>query len=1035
MIDHPASQVWKMAVLVFLAILLLPHGKVKAASDPDRAQRLQEYEVASQPIIQKFYRYQAEKPLRKLVVPLQELAQLGRSLNLPEKECKAYNNVALCYQMVGQADSALYWIGQAEDLHPAVPAEAEAVITQTLKVKGDILIEQRQIREALRCYDGVRAREPDPLLLSEIMSLTGSAHRMLGDYAQAAQWGDSAIRTAPRSSSSGDLNNLASIIFMHSKVYWELGDYAQQIDLLDSSLRTFRQVPPSDRNWEKVADIHNDLGLTYGIVGDAEREREEFKKCLGVIRGMTGEESAGAATVLYNLGLACARQGKEEDTLWVHQAVNYLDSALAIWSRNPENHPYQIAKVYGNLSLLAGRRHQLQDQYRYADTALVMLRELFGDHHPQVALAWTRMAKSRTGKEKDLLVLQDLQEAIRADQVAGGERDLRGDPVKGSVIDLQRMLKILEEKANTLVSMDRDQGKLTWTDAAFHTTLCAIGIVEEIRESHAAPPRTTGEDGKPFDFMTSAAKVYERGMALAWKMFRRTGDQWYFGKALEISEKSKAVSLLRDLSGGQIRDLRGVPEEVLLELTELNREVLEKEGEQRRVDHRISIRRERGKDIHQLQQESTRLRQEVYRFREQFLHIREQVDRNYPQAHLLRIGEGIPRVGEIRDRYTISDRDAVLEYFYGSDQVYVLGISREKVVFRQVGKVEELEEKIDSVLAMIRVPGENPRFAPLASDLGRKLVLDPIQELGLKQKGRLVIVPDGKLDQLPFGALVRSDNCRMESGCDYLARDLVFSYAYRLRIRPRTNQPPPEDLPMYLAYLNLYQGPKNELGNLRAFRQSMKLGADLWQGPVYEIDYSSQIQVLDRPTSKALPRIVYFMSHGIRMPNPWDSYLALGSPRDSSEEERISVYDLMTTPLPVELLILPACFAGDHQEGGSYGPLSLASASQAAGVRSLVTSLWDTDVSRADGMLSDFLQAIADGRPRSEALALAQTHYLSRPVNEHPYYWANLVLIGDPYPIPSPSSPQLPLYTLIGTLLFAGLLKAISRLGTPFPKN
>jgi CHAT domain-containing protein len=102
------------------------------------------------------------------------------------------------------------------------------------------------------------------------------------------------------------------------------------------------------------------------------------------------------------------------------------------------------------------------------------------------------------------------------------------------------------------------------------------------------------------------------------------------------------------------------------------------------------------------------------------------------------------------------------------------------------------------------------------------------------------------------------------------------------------------------------------------------------------------------------------------------------------------------------LIVLSACEAGRGKLNRGEGVMSLARAFAYAGCPSVITTLWNAQ-DRSTAFLSERLhEHIKAGEPLDIALQNARIDYFNAPIGkelDHPYYWANFVLIGNYQPI------------------------------------
>jgi CHAT domain-containing protein len=94
----------------------------------------------------------------------------------------------------------------------------------------------------------------------------------------------------------------------------------------------------------------------------------------------------------------------------------------------------------------------------------------------------------------------------------------------------------------------------------------------------------------------------------------------------------------------------------------------------------------------------------------------------------------------------------------------------------------------------------------------------------------------------------------------------------------------------------------------------------------------------------------------------------------------------------IELLVLSAC---QTAAGDDRAALGLAGLAVKAGARSALASLWFVSDRASAQLVGAFYAALAQGKGKAEALAIAQRSLIADPLLSHPAYWAPFLLIGN----------------------------------------
>ena len=243
----------------------------------------------------------------------------------------------------------------------------------------------------------------------------------------------------------------------------------------------------------------------------------------------------------------------------------------------------------------------------------------------------------------------------------------------------------------------------------------------------------------------------------------------------------------------------------------------------------------------------------------------------------------------------------------------------------------------------------------------------------------LVIVPDGPLHGVPFGALVAADN-------RYLIEHQALATAPALRLLPARLAPPGEASAVKLLALGdpLDGGPEfPRLGHagreLQSLRERFGQSATVFSGP------QAQPAAYLRAPLESFD-IIHFAAHGaVNSVSTLDSTIVL-SPSGSGN--RLSVREVLEHPIAAQVVTVSSCrsagdkaFAGEGLVGFAWGFLG-------AGARTVVAGLWDVGDDSTPELMDAFYSRLAAGVPAIPALREAQLAMIASQQWRTPYFWA-----------------------------------------------
>jgi CHAT domain-containing protein len=291
--------------------------------------------------------------------------------------------------------------------------------------------------------------------------------------------------------------------------------------------------------------------------------------------------------------------------------------------------------------------------------------------------------------------------------------------------------------------------------------------------------------------------------------------------------------------------------------------------------------------------------------------------------------------------------------------------------------------------------------------------LEPV--IGRSSRTTLVVIPDGKLNLLPFDALRDSEG-------RFVLESHVVTYApsatvlYLIRNHSSADRATRHFLGIGgVAHLSPRDdsnvGGESKTSNVADFFGLDAVMFPDLPGSAQEVTESARIiggsnrLLLDRGATevafKALPlgdfRIVHLAVHGIANPAfPDRAALVLAGSPNPSEDGLLQVREIRDLALRAELVTLSACDTGAGRLLGQEGIASLERAFLLAGAKAVIASLWPADDTFTVAFMKRMYQHLAHGSDKGSALRQAKRDLLKEFGDQAlPIYWAAFTLVGD----------------------------------------
>lgn len=307
--------------------------------------------------------------------------------------------------------------------------------------------------------------------------------------------------------------------------------------------------------------------------------------------------------------------------------------------------------------------------------------------------------------------------------------------------------------------------------------------------------------------------------------------------------------------------------------------------------------------------------------------------------------------------------------------------------------------------------------------LYESLLLRPVLRHHPKTAGKLLLLPDAELWDIPFGALIQRTP---EAGqlsyhrnqLDYLINDHSLSFApsaqtwLQLQHQPTTGLKVAALAPDFggdaVAVREACASPLPALPNSSVEAEAI---VNLVNGEAFIGPAAALQQIRSQPDFT----VWHLATHACRHEqDPTQSAVFL-------QDGALTAAQIAQLPLQLQLVVLSACEtqSGPYQAG--EGVLSIGRAFLQAGAQALIGSLWPVSDAATAELMPLFYQSLSEGKSTGEALRQAQMNFLDQQdrLTAHPHYWAGFVLVGQEHTFQQEKSKIL---WIVGAVGLLGLL-------------
>lgn len=859
---------------------------------------------------------------------------------------------------------------------------------------------------------------------------TALAYARLGNYSRALELVEKAI---PLRYAENDLPGASNLIGALGVIADRLGEPDKALQYLSEAQRQWEKVgklSPGDRR--RVALLLNNLAAVNDKLGHWELARDLYDKALT----MLGDADGRVAT-LDNKGELYASLGE------IKRARECYEEALRLLPAEKFDADLKAAILVhlGQLFLIESNTAGAVKMFEEARAVKPPVRRL-ADVLTNLGVALTAQQKfvaAVDAYEKALAIQEELKD-VRGQaltlQRRGEANDLLRKPQAfddlNKALSLWGSVKDVRGIAATLNSLARaEQGRNNLVEALRYSNE-AIKVVESQRLTLASRELRTA-------YFATQENYFELNTQLNMQLNKTTGDAEYVARAFETNEKSRArvlLEALKEVGIGSAED-NETSDKRLADLLEQRTSLLNKLAA--KAEARTKLLNTNRNSV-----ELAAIEKEIDALTEKSDAIDAQIRSLSPRfASLAR-----PRPANLKEIQEELDQDTLLlAYSLADKQSYAWTVTVDSIRgFELPGKeqIESAASRLGQAISMRNLFVKNETaaqrearetqadndFAEAARVLSR-LVVEPVASEF--QKKRLVIVPDGVLQNVSFASLpaAATDTHLIAKHEIVVLPSASVIGVLREQIASR-KRAPTGIVVIANPVFNADDSRVRRLGSSRSperphaaeSTQSRTRSVALENigiTRIPELPFSQReaqriLQVAPKGKGVALMNFeanrrralspemarfgfIHFATHGVvdlERPALSRIILSLVAENGRAQDGYLFLHDIYNLNLPVELVVLSACQTGVGKQIRGEGLIALTRGFMYAGAARLVASYWDVDdIATAELMAAFYRELFINNKRPAEALQAAQLHIRKQKRWESPIFWAGFFIQGE----------------------------------------
>ncbi|MFY9224948.1 MAG: tetratricopeptide repeat protein [Blastocatellia bacterium] len=904
----------------------------------------------------------------------------------------------------GKYDQALPMAIQALEIRKSILGENHALTSSSIHELGLLYLNKGQYTKAEELFSqAIEIREKsfgkNHILTASSTDYLAAVYSLRGELVKAESFFIKALEIKKKVLNENH-QDIARTMTGLGLVYEKKGDYAKAEPIYTQAIEIYSKS--LGENHYSTAQAINNLASLYLSKGDYTKAEPLSNRVVEIFEKALGAEHADVGLAINNLATLYNIQGNYEkaEPLYV-QTLKIFRKALG------ESH-HNTAQVIGNLAILYFNKGEYEKAETLLTEAVATFKKSLGENNFDTAGALEDLGSFYNNRKKYE----------------------KAEPILVEALAIYR--KTLTETNPHMAAVLQELVKLYFGKREYKKAVEYIKEANNVREGELARNLAIGSEKSKQIYLQKYARETDLTLSLQIQTAPNNAQATEIAFVQVLRRKGRSI----DAANQSIEALRKRASkgdiELLDELT--NKKKLYSNLTTQGLGKLTSEQYKEKLKI--LQEEIEKLE---YKVSEQSVEFRTQSQPITLEAIQKAVAKGSTLVEFASYKvYNAKENE------YGTRRYVVYLLNNEgEPLWADLGEAEIIDKVVDELRTKLKSKKTSihREIKPLARRLD-KLVMQPVRKL-TKKGNRLLIAPDGKLNLVPFAALVD------ERG-KFLVENYPISYLtsgrdlLRLQVKIESKSNP--------VIIGNPDFGEVEAKNEKDSKVGASVFSELYFAPLKatEIEAKAIKQLLPSAnllmqkeaneqalTSLNAPSILHIATHGFFLTeedlsttqttdkDQESSRIAKKEKSASSGEQTISSTKLenpllrsgialaganlnqenngiftalKTTGLNLwgtKVVVLSACDTGVGEVKTGDGIYGLRRALVLAGSESQVMSLWPVSDNGTKDLMIAYYTKLEKGIGRSDALRQVQLELLKNPKRRHPFYWASFIQSGE----------------------------------------
>jgi len=738
--------------------------------------------------------------------------------------------------------------------------------------------------------------------------------------------------------------------------YSILGEYKMSLSYYDLQLRI---IDPT--NVDRLAANAINRSIALRETGQTDSAIHTIEQVLH----LKGIPALKICDLLTTLSIAQMQKGLLKEAVESNTEALSIVDTIAKPAKDVKEKIAMALKQKGSLERL---NKKYQDAFRSQSSALRVYKEIGKSDNRDFAKIYIELGKSYAGAQLYDSALFYYQAALHKVMQSVDSANIWSMPKKAYLYAENTFIEALDAKAEVLRQKYRQTSQAKYLETAAACYEMSFDVENKLMQNFSY-------DESRLLMLKQSRKRSETAIDLCYQLFQLTGNNYWTEKAFLFAEKSKAFVLLESIK-------RNIATNTMLQNDTLYRHIQSLQVKLTYVDRKISETDNNNDSVvAALNKQRTILDDELVLANNEF-------KRTNTSYKLVSSEENNISLG-ITTEKLLNDNTALIEFFAGDSATYIFSFSKNGApVFFKAENT--LTTTLNNFLIFFkdknRINNGPVAYGNIAFKLYQQLGFEVLGKMGAT---RLLIIPDGRFNFIPFEALVTAEtNPETPKTFPYLflKNQIDYGYSVATLLEQQENSSTSASGNM-VCFAPVFAN--NERGETYLPYTVDEIGAIRMQKPKgkYFLKGEATFNRFKNVISDA--NIIHIASHASS-----DTTAGM-QPRIQFYDSSLFLNEIYSMHINPSLVVLSACETGIGVIDKSEGAMSLARGFYYAGAKNVITSLWSVDDRSTAKIFGDFYQHLS-GNDYATTLYEAKLNYLENATaaNASPYYWAGFVHIG-----------------------------------------